>query len=39
MAVINTIGGWKENAHILKTPNACLSVKLFFSDSYTPIPQ
>ncbi|CAI6377325.1 unnamed protein product [Macrosiphum euphorbiae] len=34
MAVKDSIGGWKENAHLFKTPKACSSIKSFFGDSW-----
>ncbi|XP_060881515.1 uncharacterized protein LOC132952993 [Metopolophium dirhodum] len=32
MAVKDSIGGWKENAHIFKESKACSSIKSFFGD-------
>ncbi|XP_016660864.1 uncharacterized protein LOC107884034 [Acyrthosiphon pisum] len=37
MAVKDSIGGWKENAHIFKKSKACSSIKSFFGDSWTQI--
>jgi len=28
-AVKDAIGGWKDNAHIIRTPKACTSLKVF----------
>eukprot|EP00102_Acyrthosiphon_pisum_P023882 XP_016661092.1 PREDICTED: uncharacterized protein LOC107884113 [Acyrthosiphon pisum] len=34
MAVKDSIGGWKDNAHLFKTPRACSSIKSFFGDNW-----
>ncbi|XP_022174010.1 uncharacterized protein LOC111036323 [Myzus persicae] len=36
-AVKDSIGGWKENAFFYKLPKACLALKMFFGNAWTPI--
>jgi len=36
MAIKDSIGGWKDNAHLYKTPKACSSLKMFLGDAWTP---
>ncbi|XP_022180916.1 uncharacterized protein LOC111041073 [Myzus persicae] len=35
LAVKDSIGGWKENAHIFKTPKACSSLKHILGNSWS----
>jgi len=37
MAVKDSIGGWKENAHMYKSPKACSKLKWFLGDAWTPL--
>lgn len=37
MASKDTIGGWRENAHIYKSQKACSTIKQFFGNSWSPI--
>jgi len=37
MAVKDSIGGWKENAIIYKSPKACTVIKNFLGNSWTEI--
>lgn len=37
MAVKDTIGGWKDNAFLYKSPNACKSLKHFLGSAWIPI--
>ncbi|XP_050435005.1 uncharacterized protein LOC126842161 [Adelges cooleyi] len=34
MASKGSIGGWKDNAHVYTTPNACSKMKFLFGDSW-----
>jgi len=36
-AVKDSVGGWKDNAHLFKTSNACLALKMFLGRAWTPI--
>jgi len=36
-AVKDSIGGWKDNAFVLKTPKACSSLKIMLANKWTPI--
>lgn len=35
MAVKDSIGGWKDNALVYKSPKACSSLKKFLGTEYT----
>ncbi|XP_026813979.1 uncharacterized protein LOC113554366 [Rhopalosiphum maidis] len=37
LAVKDSIGGWKDNAFLYKTPKACSSLKKFLGPAWTPI--
>ncbi|CAI6369477.1 unnamed protein product [Macrosiphum euphorbiae] len=37
LAVKDSVGGWKDNAHIFKTPNACSSLKMLAGKHFTSI--
>ncbi|XP_025198741.1 uncharacterized protein LOC112597045 [Melanaphis sacchari] len=37
LAVKDSIGGWKENAFVYKTPKACSSLKKFLGRAWTPV--
>jgi len=36
LAIKDSIGGWKENAHVYKTLRACSSLKMFLGDAWSP---
>jgi len=36
LAIKDSIGGWKENAHVYKTFRACSLLKIFLGDAWTP---
>jgi len=37
MAIKESIGGWKENAHVYKSPRACSTLRKFLGDAWTPM--
>lgn len=37
MAVKDSIGGWKDNAFLFKTPNACTAFKTLMGSSFVPV--
>ncbi|CAI6368741.1 unnamed protein product [Macrosiphum euphorbiae] len=37
LAVIDSIGGWKENAYLYKSPKACSTLKMFLGDAWIPV--
>jgi len=37
MAIKDSIGGWKENAHIYKAPKACSSLRMMLGEAWFPI--
>lgn len=37
MAIKDSIGGWKNNAFLYKTPNGCSAFKNFMGNAWTPM--
>jgi len=36
MAIKDSIGGWKDNAHVYKSQKACNKIKFLFGKAWTP---
>lgn len=36
MAIKDSIGGWKDNAHVYRCPKACSAIKAFIGSEWEP---
>eukprot|EP00102_Acyrthosiphon_pisum_P027469 XP_016664679.1 PREDICTED: uncharacterized protein LOC107885542 [Acyrthosiphon pisum] len=37
LAIKDSVGGWKENAYLYKSPKACSTFKMFMGDAWIPL--